>query len=69
MLCRAAENTCYFASVNCASADSGTTSAIANPDGSLLCHQPYGEEGLLVADLELDAATRLLATRCRTSPF
>lgn len=69
MLCRAAENTCYFASVNCASSDSGTTSAVANPDGSLLCHQPYGEEGLLVADLELDAATRLLATRCRTSPF
>lgn len=59
ILCRAAENTCYFASVNCASAGSGTTSVIARPDGSLLCHQPYGEKGLLVADLDLGEATGL----------
>jgi predicted amidohydrolase len=69
MLCRAAENTCYFASVNCASEGSGTTSAIVRPDGTLLCHQPYGQEGLLVADLDLTAATGLLASRCRTSPM
>lgn len=66
VLCRAAENTCYFASVNCASEGSGTTSAIARPDGSLQCFQPYGEEGLLVADLDLSLATGLLASRCRT---
>jgi len=65
MLCRAAENTCYFASVNCASEGSGTTSAIVRPDGTLHCWQPYGEEGLLVADLDLTAATGLLASRCR----
>jgi len=69
VLCRAAENTCYFASVNCASEGSGTTSAIARPDGTLLCYQPYGQEGLLVADLDLAAATGLLAARCRTSPL
>jgi predicted amidohydrolase len=69
MLCRAAENTCYFASVNCASDGSGTTSAVARPDGTLQCFQPYGEEGLLVTDLDLRAATGLLATRCRTSPM
>ena len=67
VLCRAAENTCFFASVNCASAGSGTTSAVARPDGSLQCYQPYGLEGLLVADLDLDLATGLLASRCRTS--
>jgi predicted amidohydrolase len=67
MLCRAAENTCYFASVNCASEGSGTTSAIARPDGTLQCYQPYGQEGLLIADLDLSAATGLLAGRCRTS--
>ncbi len=61
MLCRAAENTCYFASVNCASAGSPTTSAIVRPDGTLLCYQPYGKEGLLVADIDLSAATGLLA--------
>ena len=69
MLCRAAENTCYFASVNCASEGSGTTSAIVRADGTLLCHQPYGQEGLLVADLDLSTATGLLASRCRTSPM
>jgi predicted amidohydrolase len=68
ILCRAAENTCYFASVNYASEGSGTTSAVARPDGTLHCYQPYGQEGLLVADLDLSTATGLLASRCRTSP-
>jgi predicted amidohydrolase len=67
MLCRAAENTIYFASVNGASEGSGTTSAVIRPDGTPLCHQPYGVEGLLLADLDLNLATRLLATRCRAS--
>lgn len=65
VLCRAAENTCYVATVNYASEGSPTTSAVARPDGTLLAWQPYGVEGLLVADLDLTAATRLLATRCR----
>lgn len=63
VLCRAAENTCYFATVNYASAGSPTTSAIAGPDGTLLSHQPYGEEGVLVADIDIAAATGLLAAR------
>ena len=50
MLCRAAENTCYFASVNCASEGSGTTSAIARPDGTLLVLSAVRPGGLLVAD-------------------
>src|SRR6185503_7013457 len=53
MLCRAAENTCFIASVNCASERSGTTSVVVRPDGSVQCYQPYGQEGLLVADLDL----------------
>jgi predicted amidohydrolase len=65
-LCRAAENTCYFASVNFASAGSPTTSVVVQPDGTLLCYQPYGKEGLLFADLDLEAATGLLAARCRS---
>jgi predicted amidohydrolase len=64
-LCRAAENTCYFATVNCASPGSGTTSAIVRPDGTLLSYQPYGEEGLLIADIDIAAATGLLASRYR----
>jgi predicted amidohydrolase len=67
MLCRAAENTCYFASVNCARAGSPTTSAVVRPDGTLLSYQPYGKEGLLVADVDLSAATGLLAARCKST--
>jgi predicted amidohydrolase len=65
VLCRAAENTCYFATVNCASPGSPTTSAVASPDGTLLTYQPYGKEGLLIADLDLTLATGLLASRCK----
>ncbi len=64
-LCRAAENTCFFATVNCASAGSSTTSAIVRPDGTLLSYQPYGEAGLLIADIDISQATGLLAKRCR----
>jgi len=63
VLCRAAENTCYIATVNFASAGSPTTSAVVRPDGTLLSYQPYGKEGLLIADLDLAAATGLLAAR------
>ena len=64
-LCRAAENNCYFATVNFASAGSPTTSAIIRPDGTLLSYQPYGKEGLLIADIDLSQATGLLAARCK----
>lgn len=65
-LCRAAENTCYFATVNCARAGSPTTSAVVRPDGTLLSYQPYGKGGLLVADIDITAATGLLAARCKS---
>ncbi|MBK7931369.1 MAG: carbon-nitrogen hydrolase family protein [Bryobacterales bacterium] len=65
MLCRAAENNIYFVSVNCASEGSPTTSAVIRPDGTVQCWQPYGEQGLLVADLDLTLATGLLARRCQ----
>jgi predicted amidohydrolase len=57
-LCRAAENTCNYASDG-----SPTTSAVARPDGTLLAYQPYGKRGLLLADLDLSEATGLLAAR------
>ena len=68
-LCRAAENTCFFATVNYASPCSATTSAVIDPDGAVVAWQPYGKAGLLTADLELERATGLLARRCRTDPF
>ena len=66
-LCRAAENTCYFATVNFASAGSPTTSAVARPDGTLAAYQPYGEAGLLIVDIDLAMATRLLALRAKSA--
>jgi predicted amidohydrolase len=66
LLCRAAENTCFIASVNCAGAGSPSTSAFVQPDGTLLSYQRYGQAGLLIADLDLTQATGLLATRCRS---
>ena len=66
-LCRAAENTCYFATVNCASPGSGTTSAVVQPDGTVLTYQPYGKEGLLLADIDITTATGLLASRCKSA--
>jgi predicted amidohydrolase len=65
MLCRAAENTCYFASVNCASAGSATTSAVVRPDGTLLSYQPYGQEGVVVVGIDLSLGTGLLARGCK----
>ena len=49
----------YFATVNYASAGSPTTSAIVRPDGTLLSYQPYGVEGLLVAELDSRPGYRL----------
>lgn len=62
-LCRAAENTCFFATVNYASTGSPTTSAVVGPDGVLRAYQPYGRRGLLIADIDLAEATGLLAAR------
>jgi predicted amidohydrolase len=64
-LCRAAENACYLATVNVASPGSPTTSAVVRPDGTVLCYQPYGREGLLIADIDIGAATGFLAARSR----
>lgn len=67
MLCRAAENGCWFASVNCAGEGSPTTSAVIRPDGTVLAWQPYAREGLLLADIDPAQADGLLAARCRMS--
>lgn len=68
-LCRAAENSCFFAAVNCASPGTASTSAVVRPDGTLLCHQPYGQVGLLVCDIDPTEATGLLAQRFRPSAY
>jgi predicted amidohydrolase len=66
VIARAARNTCFFATVNFASVGSPTTSAVVKPDGTLLCYQPYGKRGLLIADIDISEATGLLAARYKS---
>jgi predicted amidohydrolase len=63
MLMRSIENTVYFASVNYAFAYPESATSVIGPEGDLLAHFPYREEGLLVCDVELETATGLIASR------
>ena len=57
MVARAVENVIYFASANYALPDQETATSLIAPDGRCVAHTPYGEEALLVAELDLGAAT------------
>lgn len=63
MLVRAVENSVYFAGVNNAMRHQESATTLLGPDGDLLAHVPYGEEQLLVADLDLARATGFYARR------
>jgi predicted amidohydrolase len=63
MIARAVENEIYFASVNCALRYQETATSLIGPDGECLAYVPYGEEQLLVHDLDLSRATGLYARR------
>jgi len=63
MMMRSIENTIYFASVNYALPSPETATSIIDPSGRCQAYLPYGEEGVLVEDVDIAAATGLLATR------
>jgi predicted amidohydrolase len=63
MIMRAAENTIYFASVNYAMKYPESATSLIGPDGKCIAHQPYGQAGVLVYDVDLDKATGRLAKR------
>jgi predicted amidohydrolase len=63
MMCRALENTIYFASVNYAFRHQESATSLIGPSGELVAHLPYGEEGVLVHAIDPKAATGLLASR------
>jgi predicted amidohydrolase len=63
MMMRSIENTIYFASVNYGLRFQEAATSIIAPDGTCAAHLPYGEPGVLVHDIDLAAATGLLATR------
>jgi len=63
MVARGVENTIYFASVNCALRYQESATSLIGPDGDCLAYVPYGEEQLLVHDLDLARASGFCARR------
>ena len=63
MICRSAENGVYFASVNYALACQESATSVIAPDGTCLAHQPYGQPGLLIQQVETDLADNRTADR------
>ncbi len=63
MVCRALENTIYFASVNYALRFPESATGLIDPNGRCQAFLPYGEEGVLVERIDLAQATGLLANR------
>jgi len=63
MMMRSVENTIYFASVNYALRFQESATCVIDPDGRCQAYLPYGEEGVLVQTIDVERATRLIATR------
>jgi predicted amidohydrolase len=63
MMCRSLENTIYFASVNYALRFQESATSLIAPSGQCQAYLPYGQEGLLVQAIDVEAATGVLAAR------
>jgi predicted amidohydrolase len=63
MMCRALENTVWFASVNYGFRYPESATSVISPTGECVAHLPYGECGVLVREIDVAAATGLLARR------
>jgi predicted amidohydrolase len=63
MMMRSIENTIYFASVNYALPFQESATSIITPSGQCQAFLPYGQEGVLVQEINVEEATGLLAKR------
>jgi predicted amidohydrolase len=63
MMMRALENTIFFASSNYGMRYPESASSLICPSGTCIAHQPYGEAGVFVVEIDTDLATGLLAKR------
>ena len=63
MMMRSLENTIYFASVNYALRYPEAATSLIDPAGRCQAFLPYGEEGVLVQEIDRNRATGLLASR------
>jgi predicted amidohydrolase len=63
MMMRSLENTIYLASVNYALRYQESATSLIAPSGQCQAYLPYGQEGVLVQDINVEEATGLLAAR------
>ncbi|MGF1571113.1 MAG: carbon-nitrogen hydrolase family protein [Nodosilinea sp.] len=63
MMMRSKENTIYFASVNYGLRYPESATSLITPAGDCQAYLPYGQEGLLVQEINIEEATGLLALR------
>jgi predicted amidohydrolase len=63
MSMRSIENTIYFASVNYALRFQESATSLIDPSGRCQAFLPYGEEGVLVQEINVEEATGALAKR------
>lgn len=63
MQMRSIENTIYFASVNYAMRFQESATSLIEPSGECQAYLPYGEEGVLIQEIDVARATGLLAAR------
>jgi predicted amidohydrolase len=63
MMMRSRENTIYFASVNYALRFQESATSLIAPSGECQAYLPYGEEGVLVQEIDVEKATGVLALR------
>ena len=69
MMMRAIENTIYFASVNYAMRFQESATSLIGPNGDCVAFQPYGRQGVLVAEIDTALATGLLAKRFKAGHY
>jgi predicted amidohydrolase len=69
MMMRALENTIYFASVGYTMQYQEAATALIAPDGKCLAYQAYGQEGVIVVDIDPAKATGLLAKRFKAELY
>jgi predicted amidohydrolase len=63
MMMRSLENAIYFASVNNAMRYQESATSVIGPEGECLAYVPYGQEELLVYDIDLARASGIYARR------
>jgi N-carbamoylputrescine amidase len=69
MMMRSIENTIYFASVNYALRFQESATSLITPSGRCQAFLPYGQEGVLVQEINVEEATGLLAKRYAPERF